>query len=314
MANVTTKSNVAINKKNRIKQDGNIQIVAYVYLSILTALVLIPFTLLIIASFTDNDVVLRNGFSFFPEQFSLEAYRYIVTEWATLGRAYGVTIFVTLVGTTISIIITSLLAYALSRDELPGRNIIMFLVVFTMLFNGGIVSTYIIYTNVFGIRDTIWALIVPNLLLSAFQVILVRNYFRFSIPPSLIEAAYLDGASEFGVYSKVVMPLSLPILATVGLMTTLQYWNDWINGLYFLTARNGSHLFSIQNVLHQINENIAFLANVSTSELAGIPIAQLPSNTIRMGIAVVAIFPILLIYPFFIKYFIKGITMGSVKE
>ena len=181
-----------------------------------------------------------------------------------------------------------------------------------MLFNGGLVATYYTYVNYFHVRNTIWALILPNLMMNAFNVILVRNYFVNSIPYSLIEAARLDGASEFGIFFKVVMPLSLPIIATIGLMTGLMYWNDWQNGMYYLTERGGGHLYTIQIILNNINENInALLQNSSAT--GGMNI-KMPSTTVRMAIATVGILPILVIYPFFQKYFVKGITLGGVKE
>lgn len=180
---------------------------------------------------------------------------------------------------------------------------------FTMLFNGGLVPTYIMYVSTFHIKNTIFGLIVPNLLLSGFMVMLVRNYFENSIPRDLYEAARIDGASEFQTFFKVALPLSTPILATVGLMMGIAYWNDWQNGLYYLND-TGKHLYTIQNILNNINENINFLA---TNATVGVSLSSLPTTTVRMAIAVVGVLPILIIYPFFQKYFAKGITMGAVK-
>lgn len=274
-------------------------------------LVLFPFVLMIVASFTDNTWATANGFSLFPKAWSIDAYKYIWLEKSTIGRAYVMTIIVTAAGTAISIIITTLFAYALCQDHIPAMKVFGFMLIFTMLFNGGLVATYYSYVNIFHMRNTIWALIFPGLCMSAFNVILVRNYFKTSIPPSLIEAAYLDGAGEFKTFIRVVMPLSKPIVATIGLMTGLAYWNDWQNGLYYLTPRGGSGLYTIQVVLNNINENIQLLQQ-NASKMAGLNIS-LPSTTIRMAIAFVGILPILLIYPYFQKYFIKGITLGGVK-
>lgn len=188
----------------------------------------------------------------------------------------------------------------------------MFMCVLTMLFNGGIVSTYYVYTSIFHIKNTIWALIVPNLLMNPFMVILVKNYFTNSISPSILEASRIDGASEFKIFGSIVIPLSQPILATVGMMTAIAYWNDWTNGLYFLTERDGGNLYTIQLVLNSINENINFLAN--SSSLTSAMTVTLPSTTMRMAIAVVGILPIMAAYPFFQKYFVKGIALGGVKE
>lgn len=276
---------------------------------------LVPFLLLIISSFTENEWVINNGFSFFPEKWNLEAYRYIVQQWATLGRAYLMTLLVTAIGTAISLVISTLFAYGISKKDIPGMKVISFLLIFTMLFNGGLVSTYYCYVQLWHIKDTIWALIVPSLLMNAFNVILIRNYFTNSIPVSLEEAARIDGAREFGVFFRIVLPLSKPIVATIGLMTGLAYWNDWMNGLYYLSARGGSQYYTIQNVLNNINNDImALIQSASTNYTMAGAAADMPSTTIRMAIAVIGILPILVLYPFFQRYFVKGITLGGVKE
>ena len=222
-------------------------------------------------------------------------------------RAYGITIVVTLIGTTLGLLISVTLAYSLANSDLPGRNFMTFFVTLTMLFNGGLVPTYLIYTNVFHIKDTLAALIVPNLLMNGFNVILIRNYFATGVPTVLYEAARIDGASEFYIFYRIALPLSKPILATVGLLMGIAYWNDWQNGLYYL---NDTSLYSIQNILNRINENISFLASNSTS---GVKISDLPTSTIRMAIAVIGILPIVCIYPFFQEYFVRGIAVGAVK-
>ena len=283
-------------------------IAANIILVIMSFLALAPFILLIIASFTDESVALSDGYSYFPAKLSVLAYTYIISQAARLGRAYLMTIVVTVIGTGLGVIITALLGYMLSNRNLPGRKVLNFLVVFTMLFNGGLVPTYIMYVKTFAIKNTIFGLIVPNLLMSAFLVMLVRNYFENSIPADLYEAARIDGASEFQTFFKVALPLSTPILATVGLMMGLAYWNDWQNGLYYLSDAS-ANLKTIQNILNDINTNIAYLASNNT----GVSVANMPTQTARMAIAVVGILPILVIYPFFQKYFAKGITMGAVK-
>jgi len=206
--------------------------------------------------------------------------------------------------------LTSFLAYALAKDNLPGVRILNFLVIFTMLFSGGQVASYYIWSNTFHIRDTYFALILPGLMMNAFNIILVKNYYKSSIPPSLIEAARVDGASTFGTYLRIVMPLSIPINATIGLMTGLAYWNDWINGLYYLTSRNGEKFYTIQLILNKINDSIVFLQSASNV----VADVNFPTATARMAIAVTGIVPILIIYPFLQKYFVKGITVGAVKE
>ena len=280
---------------------------AHAVLILLTLAAIVPFVLLIIASFTDNNVAITEGFSFFPSKWSTDAYQYIVNEKDTMLRAYGITIVVTLIGTTLGLLISVMLAYSLANSDLPGRNFMTFFVTLTMLFNGGLVPTYLIYTNVFHIKDTLAALIVPNLLMNGFNVILIRDYFATGVPTVLYEAARIDGASEFYIFYRIALPLSKPILATVGLLMGIAYWNDWQNGLYYL---NDTSLYSIQNILNRINENISFLASNSTF---GVKISDLPTSTIRMAIAVIGILPIVCIYPFFQEYFVRGIAVGAVK-
>lgn len=279
-------------------------------LILFSLLAVAPFILLIIASFTDNTWATNHGFSFVPAQWSIDAYTYIANSWKTIGHAYLMTIIVTVIGTAGSIIITTLLAYTLSHTHLPGIKVLNFLTIFTMLFSGGIVASFYIWVNVFHVRDTAMSLILPNLFMNAFNIILVKNYYLTSIPSSLTEAARIDGAGEFKIFWKIVFPLSLPIIATIGLMTAIVYWNDWTNGLYYLTQRGGSQFYTIQLVLNQINENINYLA---TNASAVKTTALLPTTTVRMAIAVVGILPIVIAYPFFQKFFAKGITIGAVK-
>ncbi len=285
---------------------------SHIILIICSLLVIVPFLLLVIASFTDNSWAAVNGFRFFPKEWSVSAYTYISTQWATIGRGYLMTIIVTAIGTFGSIMLTSMYAYGLSVETLPGSKILNFLTVFTMLFSGGIVASYFCWSNIFHVRDTIWALILPNLLMNAFNVILVKNYYKFSLPGELLEAARIDGASEFGVFWKIVFPLSVPIIVTIGLMTGLLYWNDWTNGLYYLTERGGSDLYTIQILLNQINENITFLTQ-NTSSSVSVNVAELPTTTVRMAIAIVGVLPVMIVYPFFQRFFVQGITLGGVK-
>lgn len=292
------------------KDEKRWELSANIILIICSLLALLPFVLLIIISFTDDKTAMMNGYSYFPEKWSLGAYQYLFQDVTKYLKAYGMTILVTAIGTTISIVITSMLGYMLSQRNLPGVKVLNFLVVFTMLFNGGLVPTYLIYTTVFHLKNTIFGLIVPNLLMSAFMVMLVRNYFENSIPGEIYESARIDGAGEFFIFFKIVLPLSTPILATVGLMTGITYWNDWQNGLYYLTKEKSAGLYTIQNILNEINTNIAFLASTNVGNYSKV---DLPSTTARMAIAVIGILPILILYPFFQKYFAKGLVMGAVK-
>ncbi len=292
-----------------VSHDKVHQTVLHIIFILLTLACILPFLLLVMSSFTSEDALMRNGYSLFPSEFSMESYRYLTQKSAMIIRGYGITVLVTAVGTTISLLLTTLLAYPLSRKELPCRNLFSFIVFFTMLFNGGVVPTYIMYTQVFHIKNTIWALILPMLLLNAFYVIMMRSFFTSSIPDSLIEAARIDGAGEYRILLQVVVPLSKPMMATLALMVGLNYWNDWINGLYYLTD---TKLFSIQNILNRMIADVQFLASAS-SLTASATSLKLPSVGIRMAIAVIGVLPIMAVYPFFQKYFVKGIVIGGVK-
>lgn len=282
----------------------------HVLMAVLSILALAPFVLLIIASFTEENAALRNGYSFVPQAWSLEAYAYILTQWGVIGRSYLVTIFITVVGTLAGIVMSAMIGYTLSKRDLPGRRIILFFVTFSLLFNGGLTATYIIYTQLFHIKNTIFGLLIPNLLLNGYSVMMLRNYFEFTIPQALIEAAHIDGATEVTIFRRVIVPLSMPMLATVSLTSALRYWNDWMNGVYYLSAN--SRLQSIQTILNSMNENIKFLQqnNMGTT----VDASSIPSITVRMAIAVIGVAPVLCLYPIFQKWFVKGIAVGAVKE
>ena len=228
-------------------------VIATVILGILVVVTMVPILMIVIASFTEEKTLLRDGYSLLPGALSVDAYIYMVKQGAIIVRAYGVSILVTFVGTLGSVLITAMLAYPMSRKAFKYRGILTFFVFFTMLFSGGIVPSYIMWTRVFQIKDTIWALILPNYLVTAFNVFLVKNYYTNSIPDSLIEAAQIDGAGEMKIFWKVMLPLSVPTIATVSLFSGLAYWNDWINGLYYI---NDANLYSIQILLLKIMNNI----------------------------------------------------------
>lgn len=279
--------------------------VAYVVMILLCAVCIIPFLLMIAASFTSESALIVNGYSFIPEEISFAAYEYLFADGITIFRAYGITILVTVVGTSVSLILTTLLAYSISMKQLPGRNIIAFFVFFAMLFNGGIVPSYIMWTNFFHIKNTLWALIVPNYLVFGFYVIMMRTYFTTNIPEEVLESARMDGAGEFRILVKIVMPMAVPILATVGMMVAITYWNEWQNGLYYV---NDSHLYTIQLILNKMIQNADAIKTIAT----GVSM-ELPSTSIKMAVAVLGALPIMCVFPFFQKYYVKGITIGAVK-
>lgn len=282
-------------------------VMGFIMLLLVLACIL-PFCLLIASSFTSEVALAKNGYSFIPSEFSLNAYKYIWSVKENIIRAYGMSFFITGVGTSISVIMTMLFAYPLSRRDLPGRRVLSFIVFFTMLFNGGFVPTYLIYSKMFHITDTVWALIAPYLLMNAFFVIMVRTYINSNVPNEVIEAAMIDGSSEMHTLVNIVTPMSKPIIGTIALMTGIAYWNNWTNGVYFIQTKR--ELYGIQNYLNSILSNISFLQSHTNPS---IKITDLPSVSIRMALAVIALLPILIAYPFFQKSFTKGITVGSVK-
>ena len=239
------------------------QIVINIILVLVALLMVLPLVLLFMSSITDENTLVVNGYSFFPAKFSLGAYQYIMQNSATIFRAYGITIIVTVVGTAGSLILASLMAFPLSLRDLPGRSILSFYVFFTMLFSGGLVPSYIMWTTTFHIKNTIWAYILPNFLLGAFNIILVRTFFSTSIPNDIYEAAKIDGAGYPTIYWKIVLPLGKPILVTIGLFAGLSYWNDWTNGLYYV---NQSDMLSIQALLNRMIQDIQALAAHSTAD------------------------------------------------
>ena len=247
------------------------------------------------------------------EKFSFYAYSYIIRQGEKILRAYGITIFVTIVGTAANLAMSSLLAYPLSVKGLPYRRAITFFVFFTMLFNGGLVPTYLMYVNYFHIKNTLGALIIPGLLLSANNVLMIRSYFNTSIPDALFEAAKIDGAGHMKIFTSITLPLGKPILVTMGLFSALGYWNDWTNGLYYLSGNDGQKLYSIQNLLNQMITNIQYLSSGKVTGNIGAEVAKLPTTSIRMAIAFIAMLPLFIIYPFLQKYFAEGITLGAVK-
>ncbi len=279
---------------------------------ILVVLTLSPFVLLLMSSVSSESSLIRNGYQFWPQTFSLDAYKYILRNSDTILKAYGLTIMTTAVGTLMSLFLTITLAYPLSRKKLKGRNVITFLIFFTMLFHGGVVPSYILWARYLKIKNTFWALVLPNLLINPFHLILMKNYFEHSIPQEIMEAAELDGAGPIGILGYVVLPMGKPIIATIAMFTILTYWNDWTNALYFVSD---SRLWSLQILLQNILNNVQFLSkNSQVASQIGMSVTSIPSVSVRMAIAVLGVLPILVLFPFFQKYIVKGISLGAVKE
>ena len=277
------------------------QVIVYIVLTLFALAAILPFILLLTSSLADEQSIKTFGYSFWPKEWSTYAYEYLFkANGESILRAYCITLFVTVFGTGLSLIITPLIAYALSRRDFKRAAVYSFLVFFTIIFNGGIVPSYIMWSSLFNIKNTIWALVFPNLVTNGFLIIIAKNFFSSSIHPALLEAARIDGAGETQIYLKVVLPQSLPIIATLGLMVGLGYWNDWVNGLYYLT---NTELYSLPVMLNSILMNAQAMAAMGGSAAATM---KLPSTTVRMAIAVIGVVPIKALYPFFQK--------GGVKE
>ena len=283
--------------------------IAFAVLTVAAVLSLAPIVLLVISSFTDFEILVKNGYRFLPAKWSLDAYKYILQSYQTIVRSYVMSFLVTFLGTSISLIFTSMLAYTLSKDDLPFGRVLSFFVFFTMIFNGGLVPTYLLYTNYFHVNDTILALIIPNLLVRAYYVILIRNYYK-GVPNEVIEAAEIDGANEFQCFMRVMLPMAKPIVATVALFTVIGYWNDWQNGLYYLNK--STDLYTIQNLLNRMISEIQYLSSSVTTG-ASVDLSNFPSAAARMAIAVIGILPVVILYPFIRKNFVSGIMDGAVK-
>ncbi|MFC5405689.1 carbohydrate ABC transporter permease [Cohnella soli] len=283
----------------------------HVFFWLFTIASLVPFLLVFIVSITDEDSILKNGYSFLPSKINFAAYEFLFNDFSQIAKAYGVTIVVTLIGTIISLLITALFAYPLSRKDLPMRRTFSFILFFTMLFSGGMVPWYITYVTMIGLKNTLVSMIIPNLLLSAFNVLLMRSFFANTIPESIVESGTIDGAGELTIFMKLVVPLSAPIMATVGLFNLLAYWNDWYNCMLFIDKPD---LMNIQYLMTKTLNNVQFLLmKADSSSQVGELLAKMPTETVRMALAIVGVAPLLVAYPFFQKYYISGITSGAVK-
>lgn len=271
----------------------------------------LPVVLVVVASFTSDDYIQKHGFTFFPAELSLSAWEYVAGYGEQLLMSYGVTIFVTVAGTALSLIIMSMFSYALSRKSFQLRNFLAMFMLFTMLFSGGRLSSYIIETSVYGLRDSLLALIFPGI--TAMNIIIMRTYIQTNISDSLVESAKLDGAGELRTFWQIVFPMMKPTVASVGFMQAVTYWNDWQKAFMYISSAKKTPL---QLLLIRIEKNITFLlenqADIPASEYAEL-MKSLPQESGRMAILLTAIGPIAIAYPFFQKYFIKGLTVGAVK-
>ena len=308
---IKTKNKTFTKKKKKAYNEGFTgitNIIANIILAVSAIACVFPFIFVIIISLTSEQSSLEHGYSIFPKEWSLDAYKYLLQSGGALAQSYMVTIVVTILGTIINVSMVSSYAYAISRKGFKYRRQFTFLVFFTMLFGGGMVPSYIVMTQVLGLKNTIWALILP-LAFNSFNIIVMRTFFQKSVPDSIIESARIDGASEFRIFTKIVIPLAIPGIATIALFSTLAYWNDWFNAMLYIDYQN---LVPLQHMLMKIEKNMEFIRQ--NAMLSGEVMSALPQESVRMAMVVVSTLPIACTYPFFQKYFISGLTIGGVKE
>ena len=279
--------------------------------AILALICIVPVIFIVIISFSSDTSIQQIGYSFIPQEWSLEAYSYLWNNREMIGRALVVSVVVTVVGCILGLYLTATMGYCLSRPNFKLKGFLTWVVFIPMIFSGGLVATYNVYTSVLHINNTLWVLILP-LAVSSFNVTICKTFFRTTVPDEIIESAKIDGAPQLRIFFQIVVPISLPVLATIGLFLTFAYWNDWWLSLMYIDDRN---LFSLQAVLMSVERNIEFLASNATS--IGVSAAEyaanMPRESMRMAMAVVIILPIACAYPFFQKYFVSGLTIGAVK-
>ncbi len=292
---------------NRISKKTNF-ILNIIFL-IWSLVCILPLLLVVIVSFSSEQSIFENGYTFFPSEWSMDAYNFFFRLGDQLIRSYGITIFVTVVGTLFSLIITAMFAYVLSRSDYAYNRLFTILMLFTMLFNGGIVATYMVNTQMLGLGDSVGALIFP-MSLNAFYVIVLRTFYK-GIPMEIIEAARIDGTSEFKTFFRIVLPLAKPGLATIGMFTMIAYWNDWFLGMLYIVDQKK---YPVQTLLWSMQNSLEFMKQSSANALEYAEMAaNAPTDSGRMALTVLVVLPILLAYPYFQKYFVKGLTVGGVK-
>ncbi|WP_271751744.1 carbohydrate ABC transporter permease [Cohnella sp. JJ-181] len=298
-------------KRNFHQASPGWNIVFNLIAGIFAFLCVFPFVFVVIISFTEEKTLATDGYRIIPKAWSLDAYQYIFKTGDTLLRSYGVTILVTVIGTIVSLVLISLYAYAVSRRSFAYRRFFSLFAIFTMLFSGGMIPTYIVVTQLLGLKDSVWALILP-LAVNAFYIMILRTFYITGIPDAIVESGKIDGAGEFRIFTQIVLPLSLPGLATIGLFSTLGYWNDWFNALLYIDDPNKVPL---QAMLMRIESSMQFIQQNSANSSVSLEILQsMPQDTARMAMVVLATLPIIFAYPFFQRYFVQGLTVGGVKE
>lgn len=286
---------------------------AHALLTVLFCLVivsaLLPLVFVAVVSFSSSASIASKGYSFFPSEWSLDAYRYMGAKIESIGHSFGVSVLITAVGTVLSLGLISTMAFTLSRPAFRLRKLYTALVVFPMFFGGGLAAGYVVNTQLFQLKNTLWALILPGAC-SSWYILVTRNYFRQNLPAETLESAQLDGASVLQVFLRFVVPLSSPVLITVGVFEAFGYWNSWYYAMLYLGS-NRPDLFPLQYVLYHLQKNAEFMA--SNENISGAVMRTLPTESFRMAMVVITVLPILVSYPLFRKYLLRGLTVGSIR-
>lgn len=297
-----------INKLNRIKQPTNIAFNAILLFFALACF--LPFVVVVLISVTEEESIRQYGYQLFPKVFSGQAYRFLWNERSQILNALSMSLIVTAIGTVVGVLLTTVLGYVMSRPDYKLKGFLTWMVFIPMIFNGGMVASYVINVQLLQFRNGLHALILP-LLVSSFNVVISRTFFRTTIPDSIVESAKIDGAGQLLIYGKIVLPISKPVLATLALFLSFGYWNDWFLSMLYIS---NTKMYTLQYLLQQIVMNIEFLAKTpGMGASAQEYIKSMPRESARMAIAVLIVMPIALAYPFFQKYFISGLTIGAVK-
>jgi putative aldouronate transport system permease protein len=279
-----------------------------VLLSCLCLLTIGPFLYLFLGSMTEARYYRQSGITLNPAHWSLDAYIVLLSGSSRLLRSLGITVLVTVVGTALALLVTSSLAYVLSHKQLPGRRAMLLFVLFTMLFNGGMVPFYLVVQGL-GMMDTIWSMFIP-FLSDAIYILIMVKFFE-SIPQELIDSARIDGCSEIGIFSRIILPLSLPILATIGLFFAVYYWNQWFWPAIFI---RDSEMLPLQNILRGILSQMMPVTNPNAAMSQARAAQEMPAiEVLRMAAIVITVLPIAVVYPFLQRYFVKGVMLGAIK-
>ncbi|MET3549729.1 putative aldouronate transport system permease protein [Paenibacillus favisporus] len=288
-----------------------VDVIFHLIFIILALICVIPVVVVLSISFSSEDSIRETGYHILPTVLSGDAYAYIAKQGTTILRALGVSVLVTVIGTVLGVLLTASMGYVISRPNYKLKGFLTWIVFIPMVFNGGLVSSYFINTNLLGLKDSIWALILP-LAVSSFNVIICKTFFKSTIPDGLIESAEIDGASQLRIFFSIVLPISLPVIATIGLFLCFAYWNDWFQSMLYIDNQN---LYSLQALLNSLMSNVDALAKnaASMGVSYAVLVATMPKESARMAVAILIVLPVACAYPFFQKYFISGLTVGAVK-